>query len=367
MKFTGSALALASILLGSSSASPIAVSRQLQARAITVDDYVSYNASLPNVTIYATGGTIAGSSASNTDTTNYRAGSLGVQVLIDAVPELLNISNVRGVQSSNLDSSSITDAIRLGLAKNITADFASGLTTGAVVTHGTDTLEETAFFLDLTVNTTHHPITVVGAMRPATAISADGPANLLEAVSVAVDPRATNRGTMIVLNDRIGSAFYTTKTHANALDTFRAIEAGYLGYFLDLEPHWYMTPSQPYNKPFFDISEIEDLPKVSILYAHQMFDPALITAATHNASGLIIAGAGAGGLPRSAASTLQAATNASIPIVLSHRSVEGTVPPKEVGIGSSTLNPQKSRILLQLALGAGLGYEEIEELFDGLQ
>lgn len=159
----------------------------------------SINTSLPNVTIFATGGTIASQGTSNTQTVGYSVG-LGVQQLVDAVPEILNISNIRGYQISNVGSPSINQTILLRLAQTIGEELARDDISGVVVTHGTDTLEETAYFLDLVVNTTK-PIVVVGAMRPATALSADGPLNLLQAVTLAASPNAVGRGAMITLNE----------------------------------------------------------------------------------------------------------------------------------------------------------------------
>lgn len=157
------------------------------------------NASLPNVTIFSTGGTIASKGTTNTQTVGYSIG-LGVQDLIDAVPEILNISNVAGYQASNVPSGSINETILLGLAKGITAELAKDEVSGCVVTHGTDSLEETAFFLQMTINSTK-PVVVVGAMRPATALSADGPLNLLQAVTLATSDNAKGRGVMISLNE----------------------------------------------------------------------------------------------------------------------------------------------------------------------
>jgi L-asparaginase len=157
------------------------------------------NASLPNVTIFATGGTIASQGSSNTQTVGYQVG-LGVQQLVDAVPEILNISNIIGYQISNVDSGSVNETILLNLAHMINEELAKDEIAGVVVTHGTDTLEETAFFLESTVNSSK-PVICVGAMRPATALSADGPLNLLQAVTLAASPAGVDRGTMIVLNE----------------------------------------------------------------------------------------------------------------------------------------------------------------------
>ena len=177
-------------------ASPILHLSQLLPRQ---DIQTPINSSLPNVTIFATGGTIASQGTSNTQTTGYSVG-LGVQQLFDAVPEILNITNIRGYQVSNVGSGSINQTISLRLAQLINEELARDDIAGVVVTHGTDTLEETAFFLDLTVNSTK-PVVVVGAMRPATALSADGPLNLYQAVTLAASPNAIGRGAMISLNE----------------------------------------------------------------------------------------------------------------------------------------------------------------------
>ena len=175
---------------------PIHAPRHLFTRQ---DVQSSINASLPNVTIFATGGTIASQGTSNTQTVGYSIG-LGVQALIDAVPEILNISNIAGYQTSNVDSGSVNETISLSLAHSITAELAKDEVAGVVVTHGTDSLEETAFFLQMTINSTK-PVVVVGAMRPATALSADGPLNLLQAVTLASSDNARGRGVMISLNE----------------------------------------------------------------------------------------------------------------------------------------------------------------------
>jgi L-asparaginase len=209
-------------------ASPIDLSRSdLHRLFMRQDIQTPINSSLPNVTIFSTGGTIASQGSTNTQTTGYSVG-LGVQQLVDAVPDILNISNIAGYQVSNVDSGSINKTIVLSLAHMINEELAKDEISGVVVTHGTDTMEETAFFLESTVNSSK-PVIVVGAMRPATALSADGPLNLYQAVTLASSPAGRDRGTMIVLNDRIGSAFYTTKNNANTLDTFFSEEAGQLG------------------------------------------------------------------------------------------------------------------------------------------
>lgn len=326
-----------------------------------------FNASLPNITIFATGGTIAGSASSNAQTTGYQAGALGVEVLIDAVPELWNVSNVKGVQVANVDSGSITPAILLNLTRMVQEALDDPYCQGAVVTHGTDTMEESAFFLDMTIKT-EKPVVVVGAMRPATAISADGPINLLEAVTLAGSPAAKNRGTMIVLNDRIGSAFYTTKTHSNSLDTFKAVEQGYLGYFLDIKPVFYYPPALPLGRAYFNVTGTAELPEVDILYGHQALQPALATAAVEaGAKGLVLAGMGAGGWTTPGRDELKTlAEEHGTQIVVSSRTKGGFVDDSDAlnTYGGWDLNPEKARIMLQLALNAGYSSEQLQSLFE---
>ncbi len=324
-----------------------------------------YAGEKPEVVIYATGGTIAGSSKSSTDTTDYSAGEIGISTLIAAVPEMQKVAQVSGVQISNTGSNNLTQDIVLKLSKEINKKLQDGKVSGVVVTHGTDTLEETAFFLDLTVDSPK-PVVVVGAMRPATAISADGNMNLLEAVTLAADNEAMGRGTMIVLNDRIGSAFYTTKTNSTMLDTFKAVEQGYIGAFISGDPFFYYQDTKPVNKHMFNINDTDKLPLVKILYSYQDQDSSLLEAAiAGGAKGIVIAGTGNGSIPKIMDEAVNKAMNAGIPVIRSTRTGNGFVSPKNVGIGSGVFNPQKSKVLLELALNAGAGMAEIRRYFEG--
>jgi L-asparaginase len=292
--------------------------------------------------------------------------------LIDAVPELLNISNVYGDQVANVDSGNINSTILLELNRRITADLAKNTTNGAVVTHGTDTLEETAFFLDLTIASSK-PVVVVGAMRPSTALSADGPLNLYQAVQLAVSPLALNRGTMVTLNDRITSAWYAVKNHANALDTFRATEQGHLGFFLNQLPNFYYEAATPTAKPTFDLASLNltSLPHVDILFGHQDSNPELIRAAAlSGAEGIVFAGTGAGGWTSDGRAVAEEVyNNTGIPMVFSTRTMNGFVGPSdsEWSISSSDLDPQKARILLQCAIAVGMNTTSIADMFASLQ
>ncbi|KAE8371717.1 Asparaginase/glutaminase [Aspergillus bertholletiae] len=330
-------------------------------------NFTQMNTTLPNVTIFATGGTIAGSSADNTATTGYKAGAIGIQTLIDAVPEMLDVANVAGVQVANVGSPDITSSILLHLSKQINEVVCNDPTmAGAVVTHGTDTLEESAFFLDATVNC-RKPIVVVGAMRPATAISADGPLNLLQSVTVATSPKARDRGALIVMNDRIVSAFYASKTNANTVDTFKAIEMGNLGEVISNTPYFFYPAVQPTGKTEVHIQNITSIPRVDILYSYEdMHNDTLYSAIQNGAKGIVIAGSGAGSVSSAfSAAVADITSKHNIPIVASTRTGNGEVPSSDelTQIASGYLNPAKARILLGLLLAEGKDGEEIRSAF----
>ena len=322
------------------------------------------NAALPGVTIYATGGTIAGSSASSRDTTNYAPGQLGVQTLIDAVPAIKDVARVSGEQIANVRSSDVDSKVLLHLAKTINAKLAEPGTHGVVVTHGTDTLAESAFFLDLTVKSPK-PVVVVGAMRPATAISADGPMNLLQAVTLAASKEAEGRGTLVTLNDRIGSAFYTIKTHSSAVDTFKAAEQGYLGAFAGSRPRFWYEPARTTDKPFFDVGGLQELPRVEILYGYQDQDTSLLDAAIKNgARGIVIDASGNGSLNTLLSNRVQELDKQGFPVIVATRTNSGFVTTRTEGIGSGAYSASKARWLLTLALAKGDSIERIKRYFN---
>lgn len=319
----------------------------------------------PHVRILATGGTIAGTAASSTNTNTYRSATLGVQALIDAVPQLSDVATVSGEQFASLSSNDVTGALLLKLARKIEEQLAHPDISGVVVTHGTDVLEESAFFLDLTVRSSK-PVVLVGAMRPATALSADGAMNLMQAVTLAASPDARGRGVLVVMNDRVGSAFYTTKTNSTTPDTFRAIEQGFLGVFAGINPRFYYPPAIPTNKPSFDPGSIEAFPKVPIIYMYEDQDTQQIEEAIRGgAKGIVIAGTGDGAAPGVVKARALQLTKQGFPIVFSSRIGSGVVTPKPHGIGAGVYNPQKARILLMLALAQGADIETIRRYFLG--
>ncbi|KAK7544918.1 L-asparaginase [Phyllosticta citribraziliensis] len=331
-------------------------------------------ADLPHVTIIATGGTIAGVQKSSTSTTNYKDSELAVDALIDAVPEVKDLAQINGVQFSNIGSENMNTSLLLRLSKLVTTLISNGSAEGIVITHGTDTLEESAFFLDVTYDMSA-PVAMVAAMRPSTALSADGPFNIYEAVALASSKTAINRGVMMTLNDRIGSAVYTTKTNTRSVDTFKAVEQGYLGVFNDKTPVFYYYPARAYKKPFFDISGVDSLPKVDILYGHIDSDVTLVNNSISNgAKGIVVACTGDGSLPTTWKEIAKYWTESGVPIMRSSRTGSSYVAPGKDNLtlgeysylNSGNYNPQKARILLQLVLNefGGSNSSLVQKFFD---
>ncbi|GAA6033911.1 hypothetical protein JCM8097_000399 [Rhodosporidiobolus ruineniae] len=374
LSLAAAATALLAPLAAAAPAPLVASAPVLAKRAVAVPEfnitYTSpYNASLPKTLVLATGGTIAGSSSSNTDSTAYTAGVVGIAQLVDAVPELLNVSNIYGWQVSNVGSESLSDAIALNLSKIANEALCSeGAEYDAVViTHGTDTLEETAYFLDATV-TCDKPVVVVGSMRPSTAVSADGPNNLLQAVTTAVTPSSAGRGTLVVLNDRICQAYYCAKREQNTVDTFGAPEQGYVGTLLSVHPVYYYPAVQPTFKQVYDISNVTVLPSVEIFYGYQGADFHLLNASiASGAEGVVIAGTGAGSLTDAGMGNVDALNAEGIPVVRSSKINNGFVVPGDYAdvISSGSLNPVKSRRLLQILLALGKNTTEVKDAFEG--
>jgi L-asparaginase len=311
---------------------------------------------LPKIVILATGGTIAGVAPSPTSP-DYDSGQVAVDVLIKSVPELAQIAQVTGEQISSVGSQNMTDAIWLTLANRIEA-LAQSDVAGIVITHGTDTMEETAYFLSL-VTHTDKPVVMTGSMRPSTAISADGPANIYNAVAVAADPAAKGLGVMVVLNDEIHDAHAVYKSHTTEVSTFQSGDPGLIG-VVDYGTATYFRG--PYTKQSlsseFSVAGVSALPRVDIIYMHEAADGGLIEAAIAlGACGLVTAGVGNGNMAEAALNTLTSAAASGIVAVRSSRVPTGIVGRKvEIDddalglIASNELTPAKARILLRLAL-----------------
>src|SRR3954467_15728347 len=243
------------------------------------------------VRLLATGGTIAGAQAKPGEY-GYKSGAFNVQDLISAVPNLDELAVISGEQVVNIGSQDMNDEVWLKLAGRLNAALASPDVDGVVITHGTDTLEETSYFLSR-VARSDKPVVLVGSMRPATAVSADGPGNLYNGVAVAASPRARNRGVLLVINDEIHAARNVEKTNTTNVNTFTSPERGPQGLVNTGKIAWF-EPSDKRHTTKSEFSANEDqLPRVDIIYAHANMSPDLITAAVeHGAKGLVIAGVG---------------------------------------------------------------------------
>lgn len=322
----------------------------------------------PSVHLLATGGTIAGKAASETATTGYEAGALGVKDLLGSLPEAQNFAQVTGEEISSIDSKDMTDDIWFSLAER--ANELEGETDGLVVIHGTDTMEETAWFLQLTVKPSI-PLVLTGAMRPATAVSADGPMNLLNAIRLAAHPSARGKGVLVMMNDTIFAARNVTKGNTLSLDTFRSLD-GPLGYMNDGHPCWCALPVHvPKGEAPFDVKGLHRLPRVYIIYGHAGADGAMVRAAVSaGAEGLVYAGCGNGSIHREDEKALAKAAAQGIPVVRSSHAGSGSVISAETSyeeegfIRGGSLSPQKARILLQLSLSRTEDFRDIQKIFD---
>ena len=328
----------------------------------------------PIVYVLSTGGTIAGSGSSSTDLSNYKPGAILGEQLVKAVPQIAQIADVRVEQIVNVNSSDITIENWLTLAKRIHAILKeTPAVSGFVITSGTNTLEETAYFLNLTVRS-DQPVVLVGSMRPSTAISADGPLNLLNAVRTAISPDAKGKGALIVLNDEINAARDTTKTNTLRVETFRAPELGLLGYIDEDKVSFYRSTTRRHTaNSEFDITTLATLPKVTILYSYIEPDATMILAAIKSgAKGLVFAGTGNGALStfeEAALKEVVAMPAVSRPVLVrSSRTGNGrviaTAEYDAMGIvPGDTLSPQKARILLMLALTKTSDLKEVRRIF----
>lgn len=325
----------------------------------------------PNIHILATGGTIAGTGSSAT-ATNYTAGQVAIGTLLDAVPQLKGIANVTGEQVVRIGSQDMNDEVWLTLAKRINELLASPEVDGIVITHGTDTMEETAYFLNLTVKS-NKPVVLVGAMRPSTAISADGPLNLYNAVVTASDQNSKGKGVLVVMNGTILGAESVTKMHTTGVETFQSPNSGALGYVLNSHAVYNQAPLKKHTtQSAFDISELQALPKVGIVYSYSNIEADMVEPMLKNGyKGIVHAGVGNGNIHRNVYPVLEEARKQGILVVRSSRVPTGpSTLDNEVDdaryefVASQQLNPQKARILLMLALTQTDDWKKIQEFFN---
>lgn len=325
---------------------------------------------LPNIVILATGGTIAGAAATGTQA-GYTSGAVTIDAMLAAVPGIQKLANIKGEQISNVGSQDMNFDILLTVAKRCNALLAGNSVDGIVITHGTDTMEESAFFLNLVVKS-DKPVVLVGSMRPSTAVSADGPLNLYDAVAVAGDPAARGRGVLVVMNDWIHGAHSLTKTSTTAIQTFMSPLRGIVGVSTYGKNDFYNNPSWKHTSASeFDITNVNKLPRVDILFAYEDMSPDLVDASVANgAKGIVIAGVGNGNMNKATLEAAARAVKKGAVVVRSSRVPTGSVGRNvevnddEMGfVASDELNPQKSRILLMLALLKPRTTAELQQLF----
>ena len=325
---------------------------------------------LPKVYILATGGTIAGSGSSATKS-NYSAGQVAIGTLLDAVPAIKDVANVEGEQVVNIGSQDMSDEVWLVLAKRVNELLARADVSGIVITHGTDTMEETAFFLSLVVGS-GKPVVLVGAMRPSTAISADGPANLYNAVVTAASPASRDRGVLVCMNGKVYGAADVTKTNTTSVETFQSPNSGAIGYIHNGEVRYYHTSCAGVNTPYFDIDGLKSLPKVGIAYGYSNVEGDVVDMMIDkHYKGIVYAGVGNGNIHKNVFPELEKARKDGIIVVRSSRVPTGaTTLDAEVDdnkyefVASWGLNPQKARILLMLALTKTDDWKTIQKYFN---
>jgi L-asparaginase len=324
----------------------------------------------PNVTILATGGTIAGAAATGTQS-GYTSGAVGIDTMVAAVPGIKDLATIKGEQIAQVGSQDMSFEILLKVAKRINELAKSPDVDGFVITHGTDTMEESAYFLNLTVKT-DKPVVMVGSMRPSTAVSADGPLNLYNAVGVAIDPKAKGRGVLIVMNDQIHGAHSLTKTSTTDVQTFMSPLRGIIGVASYGKNDFYNTPPWKHTtQSEFDIAQVTTLPRVDIIVADIDSSPEIINSSVATgAKGIVIAGVGNGNMNKACVDAAAAAVKKGVVVVRASRVMMGHVGRNvelnddQLGfIASDELNPQKARILLSLALLTKRTPQQLQALF----
>ena len=324
----------------------------------------------PTIYVLATGGTIAGTGKSST-TSAYKAGSISVEQLLDAVPDLATIANIKSEQVANIGSQDMNIEVWLKLVKRINELSKDKSIAGFVVTHGTDTQDETSYFLNLTAKT-DKPIVLVGSMRPSTALSADGPRNLFNAVACAVAPESVGKGVMVVMDDKIIGADDIEKTHTLSVGSFENPNYGPLGIMYNGKPIYTRTSMKKHTtKSEFDVSNLNTLPRVEVIMGYANADRLFIDAAVKaNVKGLVYAGVGNGNMSTDVLNALTENAKKGVGVVRSSRLPAGpTSQWDEIDddahnfAASWFLSPQKARVLLMLALTKTNDYKEIQRMF----
>ncbi len=314
---------------------------------------------LARVLVLGTGGTIAGQANARAGNA-YDSGKVSAANLIAAIPGIDKLAQISAEQISSIGSQDMNDKVWFDLVKRIRAAVDNKEVDGVVITHGTDTMEETAFFLQNVLDT-DMPVVLVGSMRPSTAIGADGPANLYEAMRVASAPESRGRGVLVVLNDTIHAARWVQKTNTTSVQTFRSPDAGPVGY-VDTGSLRFLQPAITIKTAKLKLPDAPPLPRVDVIYSHANMDAAEVEdAVKRGAKGIVLAGVGDGNSSKGAIDALAAAAKQGVLVVRSTRVGSGyvnrnvEVEDDKLGFAVSLdLNPQKARVLLQLLIANGV-------------
>ncbi|WP_448699375.1 type II asparaginase [Mucilaginibacter sp. AW1-3] len=332
--------------------------------------FYAATAQLPRVKILATGGTIAGAGTS-AEKAGYQAGALPIDELLNAVPQIHKLAQVTGEQISSIGSQDMSIEVWLKLDKRINEIFANNEADAVVITHGTDTQEETGYFLNLTMRS-DHPVILTGSMRAATAISADGPKNLYDAVAVAANPASKGRGPMVVFSETIFDARDIVKTSSTHMEAFTAPDAGPIGQVYDSKVSFYaVSTRKSHNETPFDVTKLTQLPRVEIVYMYADANPSMIYhLIDQKVAGIVIAGVGNGNFNKAYYDAIEKAVKSGIIVCRSTRCTSGRVvledevnDAKLGTIVSDDVNPQKARILMMLALTRTKDKKQIQNCF----
>jgi L-asparaginase len=325
---------------------------------------------LPRIIILATGGTIAGSGAS-ADRAGYTAGKIPIDELVGTIPSIKKIANITGEQIASIGSQDMTIEIWKKLAVRANEIFAKNEAEGIVITHGTDTQEETGYFLDLLISS-DKPVVLTGSMRPSTAISADGPKNLYDAITVAANLKSRGKGVIISFNEGLFDARDVMKLSTTKVNAFGSPNTGPIGQVYDGKVEFYQASMREVNeKTPFKVTADTKLPRVDIVYMYadapsDMIDMLI----AKKVDGIVIAGVGNGNFNKAYMDAVKRAVDAGIIVCRASRAPSGRVVLEdeindaELGtIVSDDLTPQKARILLMLGLTKTKEKKQLQKYF----
>ncbi len=327
-------------------------------------------ANAKNVVILATGGTISGAGESST-ASKYSASQINIEQILKASPGIEKFCDIEAEQIMQTASQDMNSETWITIANKVNETLSQRSVDAVIVTHGTDTLEETAYFLNLVVKS-KKPVILVGSMRPSTSLSADGAINLYNAVALAADDSAYNKGVLVLLNDEVYAARDVAKTHTTNVASFKAYNSGAIGDVHYGKVNLYYQPLRAHTSDSeFNIKKISALPKADIVYAYAGADATTIKhSVDEGAKAIILAGVGDGNIDRKSVEALIEAAKKGVLVVRSSHLGTGAVQPNveinddEYGfVTADNLSPQKARVLAMLALTKTNDVKKIREMF----